>query len=566
MGRVHFGTFLSFVRKKYRGNLKGPKKTLSLVLKEAKITGLAFDAFLEKIKSYALGSAASEGKAILWKDGDIHLEESFAADKGDAVKASAFHFYFLCNKEHSSRAKTLDDAIDLPALMGAEFATAVFGFALPSEADKVKRVHPIPTRPSGPFHWPLYVSEEDANAADADVGVWLNPLNHFSIPLSHRNAEKNILDAFVRDERPFLICALVAPSGAGKTRLVSEWMRKFVPEITDTDWDAGFVTDRNPEPWKHWGISRDTLIVIDYTYDYYEVMRAIADRCIYHRHQAKKVRLLVVDHVYPQVLQNDLFWGQIFADQSQIDSRRKSILFESSPVVLKAEEPGSLFLREIIATTSSSRGNLIKPSDPLIVGAEITLSRMGGGVGGGNPNAVRHPLFAALLGQAIREGRSDFGNWTRRDLIKHYFNKPSRLPWLHDNEGMFAAGAWIGAYVTTATLLRGVLFNKLRSHLPASSLRGRSHAVSCATFVEQASNRLVSSYDRNTLKPFEPDILGENFLVQFFKVIEEDDAISSSFSKMLMDCTKGSTADSPILNFIETFQPCTQPAERRSVD
>ncbi|MEP1574576.1 hypothetical protein [Roseibium album] len=66
-----------------------------------------------------------------------------------------------------------------------------------------------------PYEHPPYVSKADLSADDVDEAVWLNPHNHYSIPLAGRKKKLDLLEEFVETPDPFLICALIAPSGAG---------------------------------------------------------------------------------------------------------------------------------------------------------------------------------------------------------------------------------------------------------------------------------------------------------------------------------------------------------------
>lgn len=570
MAQVHFGTFLGFTKKAYQGNGKGSKRAIFDQLKEANFTGNDFAGFWTKVKSYATHSAEAEGAGRNWRDGDLNLDASFEADKGDAEKAAAFHFYFLSHDEYAARAKALNDAINLPKLMDGQFEAAVFGFRTDDGLNTTKRVHPIPPRPTAPFEWPVYISEEEANAPNADEGIWLNPFNHFSIPFSHRLEEQKLLDAFIADERPFLICALVASSGAGKTRLVSQWMRKLVPNISDTDWDAGFLRSRNAQPWETWSVTRNTLIVIDYTYGYDDAMKAIAQTCRYHQDKSKRVRLLVADHIYPEALNKDFFWSQQFGSQDQIDGLKNRVLFEKSPIEIQGSRAGSPFLREIIAATASKPEKLFSSDDPIIVEAETVLSKMGIVAHSGSAEAARHPLFAALMGQAIRDEKSNYLDWSRRDLIKHYFDKPSRLPWVKQDAKEDDSGLWVGMYVAAATLLRGVSLGRLRSFLP-ESLRARHVIVPNADKIAQASGRLVSSSNRKILKPLEPDILGESFLLQFFALLRDERDSNGVFLKILADAELTPEPLNAAVNFLETVRRLTrnllnEDQELRSVD
>lgn len=389
--------------------------------------------------------------------------------------------------------------------------------------NKDKKTIPAPPlSPSAPFEWPLYVSKKDAEtylnkSNTVDDGIWLNPLNHHSIPLIGRDKEINKLNEFIKTPSSFLICALIAPSGAGKTRLVSEWMKPYVRGSKYTEWDAGFVRNRNLSEWKNWQISCNTLIVIDYSYNFDEIAKIITTKC---RYQKKyKVRLLVIDHIFPEFLNKDIFWNKNFPDQESIDGLKNKIIFKESPITLNAEKNGSKLLRTILSDSASNSNKKFNIDDKKIIEAEKTLQKMATTLQ--NPDALRQPLFAALLGQALKNNQ-DFKAWSRRDLIKHYFDKPRRLPWLNtggkkdENNINF----YVGCYVNIATLLRGVDNELLEENLPYIK-EYKNNNFTIKERIEQISKRIISSNNASHISAFEPDILGETFLLYFIRYYED---------------------------------------------
>lgn len=98
-----------------------------------------------------------------------------------------------------------------------------------------------PAAHAAPYIWPKYILKKKAEEAEKELSkgggesIWLNPYNHHSIPLIGREAEKKVLDKFIEPDDDFLTLYVVAPSGAGKTRLISQWMRKYVADPDDTE-------------------------------------------------------------------------------------------------------------------------------------------------------------------------------------------------------------------------------------------------------------------------------------------------------------------------------------------
>ncbi|MEM6932526.1 MAG: ankyrin repeat domain-containing protein, partial [Pseudomonadota bacterium] len=144
-----------------------------------------------------------------------------------------------------------------------------------------------------------------------------------------------------------------------------------------------------------------------------------------------------------------------------------------------------------------------------------SLDKMGADALG--DHAVRHPLFAALLGQVVRhaEGRDvDFTSLHRRDLLEYYFNGEDRLPWAgwegHNTEAQKRTeGLIAGALVSAATLRRGLPVIDAEDLLP---LKPRVREAA-----RQRANRIVSSDDSNIIRPLVPDILGEAFVLKFLE-------------------------------------------------
>ena len=426
----------------------------------------------------------------------------------------------------------------------------VFGGPLRKQGDPVFVAALEPTKPSAPFEYPNYVSEEKANDPKSDEGIWLNPHNHYSIPFEERDEQIKKLNEFVEGDNLFSICALIAPSGAGKTRLVSQWMKQYVPTNTESTWDAGIVKSRYDSVWRKWNITKNTLIVIDYTYNYDRVIKAICRKCKNLRDY--KIRLLIVDHVFPEKLYKDLSWNATFPSQTVEDTSDDKLFFEHSPIELKSEAKDSSMLRKIIAATASSKTHEYHSGSSLIVKAGNTLFKMGKNAA--NPDAVRHPLFAALLGQALRDGKKNITTWTRRDLIKHYFDKPSRKPWVQTDENKHAGtiGLFAGAYVCVATLRREVEFRQLQRCL-AKNIREDNSPIPLARQIDQLANRVVSSSDLEKLAPFEPDILGENFLLIFLEITEQNKELQNILISMLCVHNNQREEETAAINFLETM-------------
>lgn len=385
---------------------------------------------------------------------------------------------------------------------------------------------------TAPFSYPPYKTKEQVAqllAQNPDHGIWLDPHNHHTIPLSGRSEELRQLNDFMEGDT-FRILPLVGPSGSGKTRLISEWMYNYVPIVSDTDWDAGLVvsTDQNardPAPWQHWDIQCNTLVVIDYTHAFSEVARAIVERaCAQNQH---KVRLIVVDHVYPELLHHDRFWLSLAGNHpSQLSAIESQYI--APKIVLDGVSRNSSLLAAVVLASANVHGGDYNIQHPMITAATDQLERMAREQGGGD--SVRHPLFAALLGQAIRKSgpkQFDASKWSRRDLLNYYFSGVDRLPWTGWNEGErynkdYQTGLLAGALVSAATLRRG-----LDTVDAEPFLKSDDHVLL------QTVSRIVSEECTFRIGPFLPDILGEAFLLKFLEKIEGKEDLADIFFSIL---------------------------------
>ena len=550
MDEISFIDFEQACDRRYEGKRTENKK--QLFIKIRKICGLKkenLDKFLNDARYLAQKSACESKEAFDWKDNDENRMSELEVGSGKAQKAAAFHYLLLSRKIYHAHAVEMNFQLFGNKRINYLFETPLFDSENKDEGTEI-------LKPTAPFEWPLYILKKDIDPEDTESAVWLNPHNHHSIPLSGRGDEKLLLKEFIEDDRTFVICPIIASSGAGKTRLISEWMKPFVPNVSDTPWDAGFVKSHNADNWneENWHITRNTLIIIDYTYFYEDVVKQIVKRAT---EQTKfLIRLIVIDHVFPKVLNDTIFWKAVFEDEGKIEANKKKLLFRDKLIELHGEKSNSELLRDIIAVTADPTGKILNKDSKIVVKAAKALYQMGEDT---KSNAVRHPLFAALMGRTIRENESDeidFFKWTRRDLIKHYFNKSRRLPWIKsdDNPHSKTVGQYIGCHVCVATLFRKADIKFLRKALirDGEIVNLESHELKD---IADTSINITSSQTREILKPFEPDILGENFFLFFLKELEASPiTLEKKFISMLCSYESKEDEEANVKNLIATMQ------------
>lgn len=323
---------------------------------------------------------------------------------------------------------------------------------------------------------------------------WLNPLNQQAIPFIGRELELAQLDEFASTPEPFKIWAIVGPSGAGKTRLSLQWMLK---SFQIHDWDKRILKmeDRGADYWDVWTPSCPTLIIIDYMFGFAETIQAIIKRC--RDGLPHKVRLLVIDHVFPDDLRNllsDQRWG--FSESGAGFDVIQTLFFKKTPLDLRAPLDQEQIIHSILKQLS---GHDIP--DKSIEEAKRYLRE--------TENAW-HPLFAALVGDALKNGKP-YHAWNRRELIYYYLEGHDRLPWKRKD----AEGQWASAFIAAATVRRGVSFSLLISCVPESETTLSGDYSSIINICQ----RIVSKNEDGELSPFEPDILGESFFLLFLKFL-----------------------------------------------
>ncbi len=421
---------------------------------------------------------------------------------------------------------------------------------------------------SPPFTPPIFVSEDNAfhkgaNIPEAYVSIWLNPLNHHALPFYGREREMKFLEQFEQAERRFLIAAVIGPSGAGKTRLVSEWIKKL---LENEGWHGGFIQSRDTKPWEDWHPTAPTALIIDYTYHYDEVIDLLKRH--FQNHKSHKIRVLLVDHVLPENTSKNYILNKIQPSirEAQLMDQEDSVFFDPFYITLEPEKDKSFLLRQIAAAAADpytpASEKRYTADDPIIIKAIDALEKLAPLNTDENQDenqvrsahAARHPLFAALIGQAIyKDENTDFSNLSRRDLIQQYFSESHRLPWEENPDDQNILGGWIGYYVSAATLLGQANFRTLYQHIPEVMRHGE--LAGKRQEIEDRSKQIVSGDHSLFLKPFEPDILGETFFLKFLDSHEQDhpDIMSALYSLL------SSIDDFEMISgFLETIQRLTR--------
>ena len=342
-----------------------------------------------------------------------------------------------------------------------------------------------------------------------DKDTWLSPANLTQIPFVGRGDEITQLNQFIDSHDAFKVWAIEGPSGAGKTRLTNEWMHQEQNGRL-SDWSFLILQKQDridPDSWLTWAPDAPTLIVLDYMFGYEKVVENIVLR------SAKKfdqnVRLLVIDHVFTSPLASDKRWG--FSSGDGI-TRNRSIFYSTESLNLTKTDDQETILREIIRR----RANLDEASEKLDKAIEYLYDTKG----------AQHPLFAALVGDALRN-HQDYNKLQRRELIFYYLQGSKRLPW--DLEKSQEDGRWASHFICTATARRSMAYLDMMT--AANSFKDSPKDFE---EVKKICNTVIASSNETKLSPFVPDILGESFFLLLLQKLENSLAFQKEFQQVLL--------------------------------
>ncbi|GAA6210968.1 hypothetical protein NBRC116602_07080 [Hyphomicrobiales bacterium 4NK60-0047b] len=404
-------------------------------------------------------------------------------------------------------------------------------------------VTPPEQSPPQPYLEPPF----DGNLTEDD---WLNPRYEDGIPFQGREYEKSLLTAFAKNPDIFKIWAVSGPSGAGKTRLVSHWLREFIKAEGQDRWNIGFFTrdakdDFGVEEFKNWIPDKPTFIIIDYIYNFNDIIKALFDKC--YREQTylqHPIRLLLIDHVFPQSLDditNDHYLGDLTTGSTDLFEKKK-VFFDNSPMQLEKEQQNADDLKEIVAYAANMWNINPTPVDDKLIDEAISFLE--------KTKGAFCPLFAALKGYAIgRNYDTPFGD--RRGLIKYYLESTERLPWDNKDKSKAKIGKWVGSFVSVATILRDISFEHLAQFLPDDLYDNHDDIIArCKT--------ITSSNDIVILPPFEPDILGESFFLLWFESVIADHKCKSGFIDILCNPINQNEEQKHAENFLGFIERLTR--------
>jgi Ankyrin repeats (3 copies) len=360
-----------------------------------------------------------------------------------------------------------------------------------------------------------------------------NPFHEELVTYQGRKELLDQLEYFARNDDELKIWAISGSSGSGKTRLSHEWMQK---SQAMQGWDQIILGSNNGNKdhkrgfWEDWNPTYSTLLVIDYLYVYADAFDAILNQCMALRKEgvlsSKKIRILLIDHVFPKTIDELVNDKRMKFRNLDSDDRHKLLFNDGLPLDLDAINDLDTIMPLILREAAGSKVDANSVQSALDhLGSEAMKKQK-----------AWHPLFAVLIGYTLKKAKDegqeiDVTAWNRRQLIKYYLTKDTRLPWKMENEHV--NGIYASVFIAVATARRGVDFEFLKQHKTTNPLLATPVSYSQ---VKKLCRSILSVPDiRDRLPPFEADILGETFFLLFLQAIQEDDDLRDVFKKPFIE-------------------------------
>jgi ankyrin repeat protein len=369
---------------------------------------------------------------------------------------------------------------------------------------------------------------DDIDFDDWEIDEFLDSRNPIGIPFFGREEELEALNNFAKVDKNFLFWAVIGPSGSGKTRLINSWKQALYKNGQTSaikNWELLPIRAKDKKiQWSDWEPKKNTLIVIDYVYGYEETLKAIIKRGQEARgfKSNLKVRLILIDHVFPDKIGGFSDWKRWGLDQIHENDLKQSSLEKlfyngkgGEPLRLSELSPNQdKIIRDILThlagedTPQNTIEEALRYLKMLSKGKDEDKNK---------PGKAWTPLFAALVGHSLRH-KQDYRATDRRKLIEYYLKGYQKLPWHRtpstENfaKGQFRLeGAVAGVWIAAATARRGIRNEFLDIELVNREL----NQIIDVEEVAVISEGVIASNKQNELLPFEPDLLGETFFLRF---------------------------------------------------
>ena len=307
-----------------------------------------------------------------------------------------------------------------------------------------------------------------------------------------REKSKQILQTFLDQDTPFSWMGMIGGAGHGKTRFAHE-----VASIAQEKyWRAGFLLKaslQNLEQLQNWQPLVPTLIFIDYAKDHTEkVEHLLSTLSSQQWNEGVLVRLVLIDRYSFKIKVDNQTQGQIddmrfteFEGIVESDNLVLSVLSESESDNLVLSVLSEQEIRALISQFNGVDVNKIIQ--------EIE-----------DKNYQAYPLYILLLClQADKGEQVDL-----ETILEHFLKRQGKLPW--DTDGNTNAIS-VSKAIQIATLFGE--FNQ-------ADFKTIGVDIEKSQSVMQSAERITEGI-KDTLKPLEPDLLGEYFVLAFMQFLKD---------------------------------------------
>jgi len=286
------------------------------------------------------------------------------------------------------------------------------------------------------------------------------------------------LSAFLQSKEILQWWTVTGKAGSGKSRLALELGLSI-----DAAWAWGFMNLEDFD-WNQWVPNKPTLIFFDYAGSESERIGRIIESLAYRGDSiSAKVRILLLER---SLIGG--WWEKLVG----VGRRQEAILSTTfSPAPLELDKMSNDSLTEIFMHYAQRNG---LPEQEI----NSTLSSLR------QIDPECRPLFAALAGDASAAGR-DLRNWDQEKLIRFH---QTELEKRWKPQGVREIDKSLLAFVTIAGRMKveDLLLADLRTYLPDAE-----------SFSSQLYEVMVGAKSDEHLLPYEPDILGEFFVLEYLR-------------------------------------------------
>jgi hypothetical protein len=286
------------------------------------------------------------------------------------------------------------------------------------------------------------------------------------------------LSTFLQSAKTVQWWTVTGKAGSGKSRLALELGLSI-----DLSWEWGFMGTEEFD-WKQWVPNKPTLIFFDYAGSESDRIGQLIESLSYRRDSiGTKVRILLLERSLTGG------WWEKFLGVGRRHEAILSTVFSSEPFELDKMSTDSL--AKIFMHYAQKNGLPEQEINSIVTSL-------------GQIDPECRPLFAALAGDATAAGR-DLRNWDQERLMRFH---QTELEKRWKPQGVREIDKSLLAFVTIAGRMKveDLLLADLRTHLPDAE-----------SFSPQLYEVMVGAKSDEYLTPYEPDMLGEFFVLEYLK-------------------------------------------------